>query len=311
MVGCRGPGGIPVSMDARERVLIEINTDDILAALGWDRKPVVRAAARLAARGPALVFAREIRAFDDDIARRGITEAAGSLLDRHVSRCDVSGAEGIPPRGPVLILSNHPGMTDTLALLAAIPRADLKVLAADRPFLRAIPAAARSLIFIPDQKEHRVAAVHQAIDHLSSGGALLTFPAGEIEPDPAVLPGAEDSALRWGSSALLFLRRVPETSVVPVVVSGVLAPGAQRHPFTLLRKRGAERERLAAMLQVVTHTFFPGIWRVRVAVDFLAPLEGRAFAEAGDSTMDVITTRVRSHLRGQALPGWPARGRRR
>jgi len=307
-------------MDARERVLVTINTDDILEALGWDAGPTlsgraarhpVRRAARLAARGPAFIFAREIRVFDDDVALRGVRRAARSLLRRFVRRCDINGAEGIPPRGPVLILSNHPGITDTLALLAAIPRADLKILAADRPFLRAVPAAARSLIFITERREQRVAAVRQAIDHLSSGGALLTFPAGEIEPDPAVLPGAVESLTRWGPSALLFLRRVPETTVVPVVVSGVLAPGAQRHPLTLLRPKGPDRERLAAMLQVVAHTLFPPIWRVDVTVDLLPPLSGQALSEQGDSAMAAITARVRTHLGEQASPGRSVRGRRR
>lgn len=303
-------------MDARERVLIGINTNDIMEALGWDTAPTLtargaRRAAILAAKGPAFIFAREIRAFDDDIARRGIRKAAGALLGRYARRYDVTGVEGIPPTGPVLILSNHPGITDTLALLSAIPRADLKVLAADRPFLRAVPAAAGSLIFLSDQKEQRVSAVRQAMRHLTDGGALLTFPAGAIEPDPAVLPGAADSLARWGSSVLLFVRRVPETTVLPVVVSGVLAPGAQRHPLTLLRRKGAERERLAAMLQVVTNTLFPWVWRVHVTVAFLPPLDGRGLARQGDSAIAVITDRVRSHLHGQTSPGWSDHGRRR
>lgn len=292
-------------MDARERLLLKINTDDILEALGRPHSPLVRHAVRLAAKGPALVFAREIRAFDDDIARRGIRKAARTLLNRYVSRCDANGADAMPQHGPLLILSNHPGMTDTLALIAAIPRPDLRILAADRPFLRAVPAAARSLIFISDERGHRMAAIRQAIRHLSSGGALLTFPAGKIEPDPAVLPGAVDALGQWGPSTLLFLRRVPATEVVPVVVSGVLAAGAQRHPLTLLQRRGTERERLAAMLQVVAHTLCPGVWRVRVVVDFLPPLNGAALADRGDSAMDVITACVRSHLRGQASPGLP------
>jgi hypothetical protein len=191
-------------------------------------------------------------------------------------------------------------MTDTVCLSAAIPRSDLKILAADRPFLRAIPAASGSLFFIPDQKENRREPLRNAIGHLRSGGALLTFPAGDIEPDPAVLPGAVEALTRWSASTTFFLRFVPDAVVVPIVVSGVLSRRAQRNPLTLLRRKREDRERLGAMLQVVVRSLFPRAWPVRVRVDFLRPFAGRDLAAGGEEAAAAIRERVADCLRSRA-----------
>jgi putative hemolysin len=289
-------------MDARTRALFDVNIDDILAALGWENAPVLGALVRRVARRPALGFAREMKAFDDAAAASGLRIAAGALLSSFARRVTVSGTERIPPRGPALLLSNHPGMTDTLALFAAIPRPDLRVLAAERPFLRALPAVARSLIFIPERRDRRLGAMRQAIEHLRSGGALLTFPAGVIEPDPAVLPGAVEALRGWSESTNAFLRFVPQCTVVPLVVSGVLARRAQRHPLTLLRRRRVDRERLGAMLQVMMHTLRPGAWRVSVRVDIPRAFDGRELSAGGEAAraalMDTVAGILR--LRGSA-----------
>jgi hypothetical protein len=289
-------------MDARTRALFEINIDDILAAFGWGSIPALRALVRRAARRPALLFAREMTMFDDEAAASGVVVAARSLLARFAREVTVEGAERIPDHGPVLLLSNHPGITDTLALLAAIPRPDLKVLAAERPFLRALPALSRSLIFLPEERGRRMPAVRQAIGHLRSGGALLTFPAGAIEPDPAVLPGAVEALAGWSESTAVFLRMVPDCTVVPIIVSGVLARPAQRHPLTLLRRKRVDRERLAAMLQVLMHAVRPEVWRARVRVDVPRAFSGRELSTAGRALlMDTVAGVLR--LRERASPG--------
>jgi hypothetical protein len=284
-------------MDPRTRTLLDVNIDDILTALGWQGLPALRALLGPIVRGPALRFAREMTAFDDAVGAVGIRPAARNLLASFARAVRVQGLDQIPARGPVLMLANHPGMTDTLALLASIPRDDLLVLAADRPFLRALRCASPWLLFIPDERARRIPVVRQAITHLRSGGALLTFPAGEIEPDPAVLPGAVDSLGRWSSSSLLFLRYAPQAAVVPVVVSGVLAPAAQRHPLALLRGKGADRERLAAMLQVLVHTLAPSAWRVRVRVDVLRARAAGDLPPGADEARAALTREVADFLR--------------
>jgi hypothetical protein len=299
IVVARGPPGeYPVieAMDPLERALLDINTADILSALGWGDVPVLRRAVALAVRAPAAAFARRVRRFDREVLEAGVRRAAVTMLRSYVRRLDVRGAARIPARGPVLLLSNHPGMTDTLALFSAIPRADLRVLAADRPFLRALPAMSRSLITVSGQKEKRMQAVRQAVAHLRGGGALLTFPAGEIEPDPAVLPGAAQGLARWSPSTLLFLRFIPDCTVVPLVVSGVLSPQALRHPLTLLRRKGRDRERLGAMLQMVVHTLVPSLWPVDVSVDVLEPFAGSQVEGGEERALGLLRERVASFL---------------
>ena len=286
-------------MDPRTRRLVDVNIDDILAALGWHAGPMCRAIARRLASGPAARFAREMTAFDDIAARSGVGTAARTLLPAFVHDIRFRGIERIPLRGPVLLLSNHPGMTDTLALLASIPREDLLVLAADRPFLHALPAAARSLIFIPEEKEKRIVAVRRAISHLRSGGALLTFPAGEIEPDPAVHRGAVQALDRWSGSSLVFLRFVPDCTVVPLIVSGVLSRGAQRFPLTRLRRNRADRERFAAMLQILVHTLLPAAGRVRVRVDVIEARAARELPAGTEGARAALTARIAEFLRSR------------
>ena len=288
-------------MEPRTRALMEINLADILSALGVPSSPLARAAARRLARVPALRFAREMAAFDDDVSRRGIAAASGALLAGFTRGVTTSGLSAIPSRGPVLLLSNHPGMTDTLLLLASIPRADLAVLAAERPFLHALPAASRTLIFLPDDRKRRLAAVRRAVDHLRGGGALLTFPAGEIEPDPEVLPGAVQALSRWSDSSLRFLRFVPDCIVVPLLVSGVLQPRAQHARLVrVVHRRREDRERFAAMLQVLVHTLFPDRWRTRVSLEALEPISGRELLAHGSRAASVLTAQLAARLSERA-----------
>ena len=107
-------------------------------------------------------------------------------------------------------------MTDTLCLFAAINRPDLRIIALDRPFLHSLPNVSRQLFFISDDSKERLSAVRKAAAHLRAGGAVLTFPAGKIEPDHQVYPGALELLYRWTDSAGVFLRFAPETRILPI-----------------------------------------------------------------------------------------------
>jgi 1-acyl-sn-glycerol-3-phosphate acyltransferase len=227
--------------------LTGINLEDLFQSLGITRgrrwlTPFFRPAARN--------FARQLVEFDRRVGADGLPAGAEWLLKRFVGSLEVAGPEHVPNQGPALILSNHPGMADTAALFVAIARPDLKIMAADRPFLRAIPNTARQLIFLSDDPAQRMGAVREAARALRNGHAVLTFPAGKIEPDPAVRPGMRDSLATWSESVSVLVRRTPEAQVLPAIVSGVLSPAAQHHPLTCLRRKQADRERLGATLQI-------------------------------------------------------------
>jgi hypothetical protein len=179
--------------------LIEINIDDMLAAWGLDQMRMGRCLLRALARPPSAEFARQTCAFDEAVGVGGLQAGGAMLCRRYTGGVRVAGLEYLPRDGPTLILSNHPGLCDTVALFASIPRSDLRVIALDRPFLRALPNTAWCLDLLPDDVNARACSMRAGViravaRHLRGGGAALTFPAGHIEPDPLALPGASASA---------------------------------------------------------------------------------------------------------------------
>ena len=164
-------------------------------------------------------------------------------------------------------------MVDTVALFAALPRADLRVLAAVRPFLAALPATRPYLFFVPEN-DGRSEVIRQTARYLREGGAVLTFPGGQIDPDPRCMPGAAAALDGWSASTGIFVRMMPQVQVLPVIVSGVIAPQSLRHPLTRLRRHPRDRERLAATLQILARVFRPNIWPINVHVDILPAIPG-------------------------------------
>ena len=219
-------------------------------------------------------------AFDTVVGRHGLPRGAAWALRQFVGRVEVTGEGQVPAEGPLLIVANHPGLSDTLALIACVGRADLRVVAADWPFFRALRHTSRHLIYLPTQAAGRRDVIRQVVEHVRAGGAILAFPRGALEPDPAVLPGAVESLRRWSRSIGLFLRLAPRVQVVSAVVSGVLSASAQRHPLTRLRRRPRDRRRFGEMLQIVV----PAYRRVTVRVAFGPPLRAEhVLATSADS----------------------------
>ncbi len=253
------------------RHLTEINLADLVASFGWQNSPVLASVLQAVFHAPAQKFARKMLAFDAQVATRGLSPAAQELFHQFAHSLKITGAEHIPASGPALFLSNHPGMVDTLALFIAIRRPDLHIIAIERPFLQALPHTSSHLFFISDDPARRMAAVRLASTHLKQGGAALTFPAGKIEPDPAVYPGARAALDGWSASASLFARLAPQTQIIPTLVSGVLWDRAVRHPLTRLKAGREERERLGAALQLLAHIQLEKR-PLRVHVQFAPPL---------------------------------------
>jgi hypothetical protein len=231
--------------------LTEINLDDLFDAAGLMclRHTAVERVFRPFARRFALVAEK----FDQLVGEQGLAQGSSWLAHRMAAGMQLSGGEHVPAVGPAVILANHPGMTDTVALIANLAsRPDLRVIALDRPFLRALPNVSRHLILLPDHEIGRMGVLRAGAKHLAQGGALLTFPAGDIEPDPATFGRrkALESVHGWSDSYVFFARRVPQTRFVPAIVSHVISSEAQGHALTLLRRTAHDKQRLAAALQV-------------------------------------------------------------
>jgi hypothetical protein len=187
---------------------------------------------------------------DEAIAPRGLAVATRAALERFWVEWTCTGPT--VATGPCLILANHPGAYDAFALMSAIGRRDLLVLAADRGFLRALPRLSEHLLFVGAEPSGRARTLRRALSHLSRGGALLHFPAGEIEPDAAFGTHPAGLLKPWQPGAATLVRACVRSRgrILVAGVRGVHSPRAKR----LLLNRLAERRgitTLAVLLQLV------------------------------------------------------------
>ena len=231
-------------------LLTQINLDDLVNSFGWQARPLLNYLLRRASIKPTQKFAQQLLEFDALIGTHELVQASRWLASIYLSDIQIFGTENIPTSA-FLALSNHPGLSDTLALFCALNRADLKIIALERPFLAALTNVSKRLFFVKDDTASRMGLVRQVSGHLRSGGAMLTFPAGQIEPDPNVYSGAADSLQSWTDSAGVFLRMVPETVVLPVLVRNVVWNKTAHHPLLKIKKDRMDREKLAAALQLL------------------------------------------------------------
>ena len=238
-------------------------------ALGWERGRPGGAFARELLRPVARRIAREFAACDEVFATRALPDAARWTLDHFSASVEVAGLERVPRRGPILLVANHPGLTDAVALIAALDRPDLRIIAADYPFLHAMRGLGPRLIFLDASRGSRLGWIRAVSRDLRQGGVVLLFPAGGLEPDPAVL-GAEGALLPWSDSVGLIARLAPDSQIVPAAVTGVLSARAFAHPLTRIRRTPRDRQRVATLLQMIDPRYRP----VTARIAFGAPLVG-------------------------------------
>lgn len=235
-------------------------------------------------------FAHLAARVDRDLGEYGIAETSRLYLPDYVDDVMVCGAENIPESGPLLIASNHPGTLDALVILSNLKRDDIKLIISGVPVVESLPGASRYLIYTPYDDPQRIRVVRDSIRHLKGGGVLMIFPTGKLDPDPACLPGAAESLNEWSTSLDIFLRRVPETTVIPTIVSGVFAPSTLRNPLTKLRKEFWMQQRIAEYIQVVQMMVFNKRFGLRPKVSFGEPVcrAGIAASDNGGEVMAVI-----------------------
>jgi hypothetical protein len=236
---------------------------------------------------PADRFARLAARCDDVVANAGFREAMHQILPFLVREVCHRGVEHIPREGPLLIVSNHPGTYDSLAIAASLPRDDLQIVAAGFHTLRNLPHASRHLIFVDRQLPANVSAVRSAIRHLRSGGALLMFP-GRLEPDPVLLPGATEALRTWSRSVQLLLDSVPGIRALVTIVSGVISPAFLHSPVTRLGTETHNRLAIAEVTQVIAQMLFPNWVRVRPRISFGIPKTVDELGRDGDTLLQSV-----------------------
>jgi hypothetical protein len=137
-----------------------------------------------------------------------------------------------------------------MGLIAALDRPDVRIVAADYPFLHAMRGLGPRLIFLGASGASQLGWIRAVSRDLREGRVVLLFPAGRLEPDPAVL-GPRGALLPWSESVGIIRRHAPDTQVVPAAVTGVLSRRAFAHPLTKIRRAPLDRQRVATLLQMV------------------------------------------------------------
>jgi hypothetical protein len=242
---------------------IEILTESILGEitgiLGFSKTGFARKIFGVLFRTPARRFAGMWVKVDDDFVVGGTQLSAHNMLPRFVSKTTVRGVENIPATGPCIVASNHPGAYDSLVINANIFRPDLKVIISDIQFLGMLPNIGPRFIYAAlGDPVMGMRAIRESVRHLQSGGVLLIFSTGLVDPDPEVWDNVAEHIAAWSPSIELLMRKVPNTRLVPTVASGVVSPKWAFHPLTRLAKEGWPRRRMAEFGQIVAQLVRPG-----------------------------------------------------
>jgi 1-acyl-sn-glycerol-3-phosphate acyltransferase len=231
---------------------------------------------------PSFAFADICSRFEKMVENNGFKAAAEWILPHFVQSTTVNGSDVIPYEGPLLIVSNHPGTFDSLVIAANVPRNDLKILAGNIPFLKNLPATQRHLLHTTIDTHDRMMVLRRGLRHLYSGGSLLIFGSGGIDPEPAFMDGAGDEIEKWSPSIGFFMTKVPGIRSLITIVSDVLSPKYFRHPLTLIRKNRRDKQRISEFLQVIQQVLSPGKLLLRPKVSFAEPIHTDEFISNKD-----------------------------
>jgi putative hemolysin len=105
----------------------------------------------------------------------------------------------IPKTGPVVIVANHPhGLVDGMILAEIVGRVrqDFKILT--RSLLTNVPIIQYHMLPVafphePNALKMNIAMRRKAMEHLSEGGVIILFPAGQVATSPGWFDAAEEA----------------------------------------------------------------------------------------------------------------------
>jgi hypothetical protein len=268
--------------------------DEILYAFSGKRGGWLHTFITPLARIPASHFGRIAAEFYSQVNNLGLSQAAHTALHKFNHTITVREIEKIPDRGPLLLVSNHPGGLDSVGILTCIPRNDLRALVTDVKFMRLLDYYQRYVFFVDFKTTGGMLALRDAILHLKTGGALLLFAHGDVEPEPECFPGAGEEMAKWSPSIEIMLRKVPETLLQIVTISGAVQTRFLRNPITLLRRQPARRQKLAEFLQVISSILYPKSTPVQLHLTVGEVIETRSLGK--DHWMPEVVRRGKAQL---------------
>jgi hypothetical protein len=253
--------------------IARLSTEEITSAVRAANAPaLIKRAIQALASKPSTRLGEILATFDARIASGGLGRAAREVVSRLGAKIDVTGE--CPPKGPVLIVTNHPGAYDALALMGALGRDDARLVASDRAFLRAMPHLSLDhLIFIAeDHPMSRARGAVRALDWIREGHVLVHFGGGKIEPDVKFIYQGEALGA-WGEGTTVLAKKAlaKGAAIVPCFISGVHSPRAK----SLFFVKWAESKGITTIAPLVQATM-NGYRDVEVSIRFGKPVEDPA-----------------------------------
>lgn len=236
----------PPPSSAKPTSLARMILDDVLTTLNVNRVKALRYLITLLGSKTTRWLADLLSRWDRQVERSSFIETARDALNLFTSGFELSSAEAIPKTGPLLAVANHPGMYDSIGAIVTVGREDVRVVAARREFFRVLPNINRHLLIIETDASLRLEAVRHIIQALKEGQAVIIFPSGKLEPEPSLMPGAAASLEQWSASVGIFLSKVPETCLLPILISQTLSPKAW-HSWPARLPKAQKRRHQAAM----------------------------------------------------------------
>jgi 1-acyl-sn-glycerol-3-phosphate acyltransferase len=188
--------------------------------------------------------------FDQKVGEESLTTACKWISAICGEPAEVLGKEKIPAEGPVLVVSNHPGYFEGMLTISQMPREDIKIIVGGIPYFNQMPNTRQRIFYTDHSDTNNISALRNAVRHLKSGGMFLIYPTGQADPDPDAMPGSMERIDDWSDSVALMLRRVPETILVPTIVSGIVDPQYLRHPLARIQRERRSRIRVAELFQM-------------------------------------------------------------
>lgn len=105
--------------------------------------------------------------------------------------------------------------------------------------------------------------MRNTIRHLRENKAVLLFPRGLLEPDPALIPGSVQSIRKWSESVGIFLSKAPDTLLQPLLLSHVVVPKAWTSPLVALNGNLKRRHQAAMIWQFMMQVLKNGEkWKI-------------------------------------------------
>jgi len=272
--------------------------DEIIKSVGLPRTPFWRKVFSPIFWLPTDRFSRFGSSFDALVAKSGFNKAIKNALTFFVGDVEVHGGNNIPKTGPLLVVSNHPGTYDSVVIAAHLQRDDVKIVSSDIPFIQKMRNANRHFLFTTRDIYKRMIVIKRAIRHLKRGGAILIFPSGHIDPEPAIMPEAMKELEMWSRVVEIFLDKVPETNIQVAIVSNVLSPKYLKNPLTRLRKHWRNRQRIAEFLQVIDQMVFRRKFHDIPKITFAEAFGLKEINESGNTKaiMPYVITRAKEMM---------------